>query len=50
MFIFKGSTFERMMMKIVDMNSIQVYEHNVRFQEKKWKMHYMKGSSVRFKN
>ena len=50
MFCLKGPTFERMIMKFIDIISYPVFEHYVEYQGKKWKMAYMAGKNIGFKN
>ena len=50
MFTLKGPTFERMIMKFTDIISYPVYEHYVEYQSKKWKMAFMAGKNVGFRN
>ena len=50
MFSLKGPTFERMIMKFIDIISYPVFEHYVEYQGKKWKMELMSRKKIGFKN
>ena len=48
MFSLKGPTFERMIMKFIDIISYPVFEQYVDFQGKKWKMELMSRKNIIF--